>query len=157
MKKIFPILLLSMILGVFSSCIIIPPDRYTFNFYNDTPSDIYDWFLKDRYDTNYTLSSTWCPVPAGHYSSMTDLYEKDYQVYFCIFTTGTKEVYSYSENFFHVDKDCTYYLSSDSCFSGSPRSAILSDNETVEPNYVLIDSNGNKYPLKTVIIEKNKQ
>lgn len=157
MKKIFPVLLLSMILGVFSSCIIVPPERYIFTFYNNTPSDIYDWYLKDEYDTNYTLSDEYCRVPAGHYSSMSDLYEKDYQVWYCVYTTGNQDVYLYSQNFFHVNKDCTFYLAEGDCWAGSPRSAITTDTKTFESNYVLMDSNGNKYPLKTVIIEKNKQ
>lgn len=157
MKKIFPILLLSMILGVFSSCIIIPEDRYTFNFYNDTPSTIYDWYLKNRDDTNFTMSSDYCDVPAGYYSSMTDLREDEYQVWYCIFSNVKRDVYYYSENFFHVDRDCTYYLSHDDCWAGGPRSAVSTDNENIEPNYVLVDSDGNKYPLKTVIINKEQK
>ena len=154
MKKIFSILLLSMILGLFSSCIIVPEDRYTFTFYNDTQTYIYDWYLKNKYDINFTMSSDYCDVPPGYYSSMSDLREDEYQVYYCLLSNVKQDVYVCSEYFFRVNKDCTYYLSQDDCWAGGPRSAVTSANENIEPNYILMDSDGNKYPLKTVVINK---
>ena len=51
MKKLFPILALSMVIGLFSSCIIVTEKpTYTVYFDNDTPSQVYDWYLKDKYD-----------------------------------------------------------------------------------------------------------
>lgn len=154
MKKIFPVLLLSMIIGLFSGCIIVPLDRYTFHFYNNTPSYVYDWYLKDKDENYYMVSDEYNVVAPDHYDSLSNLREKDYRVYFCVLSTVKKDFYAVSENFIHVDRDCTYYLQEDICYGGSPRSAVLSENETKEPCYFLFDSNGNRYPMKIEIINK---
>lgn len=150
MKKLFPILALSMIIGLFSSCIInFESSKYTMYFDNDTSTQyIYDWYVKDSNNHNYTISSEYCPVPPGEYSSISGLSEGNYQVWFCIYSNPRRDtdVYMHPESFVHVDADVTFSLYDESYTYGRARSAANGE-ETEESRFVLIDSKGNRYPL----------
>ena len=161
MKKIFPILLLSMILGLFSSCIIVPPEaleepKYTMYFYNDTTvQHVYDWYLKDEDDNNYVASENkYCEVPVGTYAGLSGLRKNYYQIWFCVYSNRSNDFYVHSDGLFYLDSNATFYLSDLSIVRGGPRSAVT-ENEQVE-QLVIVDSKGNIYPTKTEIINKQK-
>ena len=64
MKKLIPLLSLTLFIGLLSSCIFLPggysdntTPRYTMFFNNaSTNQFIYDWYLKDTNNTNYVKS-----------------------------------------------------------------------------------------------------
>ena len=153
MKKLFPILALSMVIGLFSSCIIVAEKpTYTVYFDNDTPSQVYDWYLKDKYDNNYTISDSYCEVAPYRTSSMSGISEGDYKFYFCIFSTRAKDYYVAvphdNDSYYHIEKDVTFCLSEETPYNGSPRSVVSPEGDYT--NLVLRDSNGNVFPLKKV-------
>lgn len=146
MKKIFSILLASMVIGLFSSCILVLPE-HTLYFYNDTKNEyVYDWYLKDLDGTEYAVSSGYCEVGPGEYDYISNLKENCYQVWFCEKRTQDKDYYWHTDNYFELNSDATFYLSNTKTYSGSPRSAV-SENNNFENNYVLKDSKGNVYKL----------
>ena len=147
MKKIISVLLLALSLTVLSSCIIINTPTHTMYFYNNTSTKVYDWFLKDSDGDNHLPSEGWNEVPAYKYDKMTGLSEDYYTVWFCLLTTGNKDYYVHTENSFHIDSDTTFYLKTETCSNGSPRSANSTDSDTNDEELVLIDSNGNQYKL----------
>ena len=154
MKKIFPVFLLTAIICLFSGCVLVVPE-YTMYFCNDTDNTVYDWYLKNDNGTKYIISEDYCVVPPKHYSSKSGLPEDYYQVWFCIFSAGGRDVYYYSENFVHLDSDTTYYLKLDDFYAGGPSWSINSLNGIIEePKFTLVDSQGNEYLLKTEIINK---
>ncbi len=154
MKKLFPILALSMVIGLFSSCIIVTEKpTYTVYFDNDTPSYIYDWYLKDKDGNNHVHDpNSYREIAAYQYDRLTGVEEDDYQFYFCLLATRTQSIYSYTESYYHIERDVTFYLSEQKPYNGSPRSAVGYEEE--DANLVLKDSNGNEYPLKTLVINK---
>ena len=126
MKKIFPILLLSMILGVFSSCIIIPPEESTYTFYlfNNSDYDIRDWYLIDEYDEIYSKNNDGyaCPIDSGEISSIKDLKKRDYYLYFEYYDSVgylNKRI----TNLFRLESDTTYKMIEKTFYEGKPRSA----------------------------------
>ena len=127
MKKLFSILALAMIIGLFSSCIIVAtsepepePPTYTFYFFNDTNDDIRDWYLIDRKGKIYSKQNDGyaCPIDEGEISSKKGLRQKDYLIFY-EYEHGTKNKTSY----FTLDSDTTFRLSNRSITSGKPRSA----------------------------------
>ncbi len=156
MKKIFPALMLTMIVGLFSSCVIVTTEdpKYTVYFNNNSTTQyIYDWYLKDDDNHNHVISDSYCPVSQRSVSSMSGLPRDNYQVWFCVYsysnpTRGDTNVYMHTENYVYVDKDTTFNLTSQSYTAGSPyRSAVTANNDEEISEFVLTDSNGNTYPL----------
>lgn len=130
MKKIIPILLLSMILGVFSSCIIIPPEESTYTFYlfNNSDYDIRDWYLIDRnnniyskYDDGYA-----CSLDSGEISSIKDLKERDYYLFFEYYD-GLGHKNQYTTGLFELKSDTTYKVYDGNFYAGKPRSATSAE------------------------------
>ena len=151
MKKVLSILLIASALMLLASCIIVPPEiRHTFYFNNNTSDHIYDWYLKDESGNNYALSDDYCEVPAHHISSMT-VEEGYYQVWFCISSITTPrsnvDVYAHTTTFVHLDSDVTFKRMTNLYYTGYVRSAESAGNSSDETNFVLVDSNGNEYPL----------
>ena len=153
MKKLFSILALAMVIGVFSSCVIVAHEEptYTLYFTNDTQSYVYDWFLKDKNDKNYAKSSDYCEIPSGRTASKSGLDKKDYQVWFCLLSTRTEDVYLYTKNFVYLDGDTVFYLSD---LSFHYRSLATYENQTGEHKYVLTTSTGEELELETCVISK---
>ena len=146
MKKIFSILLASMVIGLFSSCILVVPE-YTMYFYNDTTKQyVYDWYLIDSDGDDYAASKDYCEVAPGEYDYISNLKEDCYQVWFCVYQTRDKDYYVHTDNYFELNSDATFYLSDTKAYTGTPRSAS-SGNDNFEDTYVLKDSNGNEYKL----------
>ena len=152
MKKLFPILALSMVIGLFSSCIInLHSSTYKVYFNNDTQSHVYDWYLKDSAGHKYAISDEYCEIDAYHYDYISGIEEGDYKFYFCLLSTRDTDFYYSTQNFYHVEQDVTFYLSELTPYNGSPRSAVGPDDTEFTPeNLVLKDSEGNVYPLKLV-------
>ena len=157
MKKLFSILALAMVIGVFSSCVIVTHEEptYTVYFNNDTPSHVYDWYLKHKYGNRHAASDDYCDIKAYRYDSISGIKEGDYKFFFCFLSTIKNDYYiafpEEESTFYHINKDVTFYLSEQTPYNGTPRSAVGSD-DTYEnlDNLVIKDSEGNVYPLKKV-------
>lgn len=159
MKKITSILLLAFTVIMLSSCIIFteaPTYRVYFN--NDTPSYVYDWYIKNPDGDNYTASDSYCEIPPNHYDYVSGVPEDDYQFFFCLLATRTTDYYLFTKTFYHIDGRTTFYLSNQGAYSGNPRSAIgpeeIEDNLENLKNLILKDSEGNVYPLELLEINK---
>lgn len=125
MKKLFPVLLLAMIIGLFSSCIIVTNQddsetTYTFYFFNNTNEIIRDWYLIDRNDHIYSVHGDGFAeeVKKGNISSIEGLKARDYKVFYEYENSG-----SYTSGFFSIRQDSTFKVSENNCYSGVPRSA----------------------------------
>ena len=155
MKKITTIIMLALTALMLSSCVInLEPVTHTMYFQNDSRTQhVYDWYVKDSDGTKYVISKDYCAVPCNSTSAISGLYTKDYQVWFCIYSGIRSDVYTHSAGFVRLDSDTTFSLSSVSYYGGKPRSAE-GTIEDAESDFVLIDSNGNKYELVTEIVYK---
>ena len=159
MKKIFPILLLAMTLGLFSSCVIVAEvPTYKVYFNNDTALYVYDWYIKNYDGDNYCPDDEYCEIPPYRYDYVSGVPEDGYQFYFCLFSTRRKDYYFYTDTFYKINETTTFYLSSKGAYIGKPRSAIgpdeIEDNPENLENLILKDSEGNEYPLELLVIEK---
>lgn len=162
MKKLFPILALSMVIGLFSSCIIVTEKpTYTITFYNDLANsrrnDIFDWYAKDSSEKTFAISKDYpTPISSGGGSSrLRDLPEDRYYVVFTFDDTTD----SYDNDTFYMSD--TFYLDSDKDFvleettrkyTVSVRSAAgdIEETEEVQKEFQIVDSEGNVFPLKKV-------
>lgn len=153
MKKLLTILLAAVTTLILSGCVInlsnlsnLNTTTHTMYFYNDTDQDVHDWYLKDSSGDNYEISDDYCEVSPSSYSSISGLHTNYYQVWFCIYKGAKTDVYMHTDNYVHVDSDTTFRLSTESYYTGKPRSAAP-NAEGDETKFVLVDSNGNKYEL----------
>ena len=155
MNKLLSILLVAMTAVMLSSCIIVntadSTPTYSMTFSNDTQSYVYDWYLKDRAGENYAKSDNYCEVPRGTSSTKSGLKERDYQVWFCLLSTRNADVYLYTNNYTHLDRDQVFYLYDQSFYA---RSAAGAADENAEPEYVLRTADGTIIELETCVIEK---
>ena len=138
MKKTFlSILLIAVAATMLSSCVInIRTHYHKMYFYNNTSVDVDDWYVKDSDDENHVKSSGYVPVDAGEKSSISNLPEDYYQVWWC-YSLGSLDFY-YHSNYVDLDEDLTFKLRS-MTFHG--RNAASTDmNE--EGNFVLETSDG---------------
>ena len=155
MKKLFSILALAMVIGVFSSCVIVTHEEptYTVYFDNDTPSYVYDWYLKDKDGKNKVHNDNeYREIAAYQYDRLSGIEEYDYKFYFCLLSTRIADYYLCTPNYYHIDRDVTFYLSEQTPYNGRPRSAASPEEDFT--NLVLRDSDGNEYPLETLVINK---
>jgi len=165
MKKLIPLLSLTLFIGLLSSCIFLPggysdntTPRYTMFFDNaSTNQFIYDWYLKDTNNTNYVKSKNELyPVAPGKTAKISGLKTNLYQVWFCVFTSSTNDVYLHTENYVDFDSDTTFELKDGGEYSfieGAPRNATPETSNNIT-DLVLIDSNGKRYPLVKETIYK---
>ncbi len=156
MKKLFPVLLLTMIVGLFSSCVIVTtesaPPTYSMTFSNDTQSHVYDWYVKDSSGKNYPISeNNYCEVPRGTSSTKSGLKENDYQMWFCLLSTRTADVYLYTQRYTHLNQNQVFYLSEQAFYA---RSVAGTSDDNSENNYVLKTADGTVLELETCVIEK---
>lgn len=161
MKKLFSIFALAMVIGVFSSCVIVAHEepKYTITFYNDLTNtarnDVFDWYAKNDSGSKFAASSSAVPVSSGGGSSkLRDLYKDDYCV---IFTFDDSSKYDgvifYKSDFFRLEKDVDFVLTEDyRSYTVTVRSASnqVETKENVEKTYKLVASDGNVYPLTKV-------
>lgn len=149
MKKISFALLILTAAMLFSSCVVVHADvkeeevhTYKFFFDNDTRIYIYDWYLKDEDGNNWTKGDGYYPVAPDDRDCIYDIPEGLYQVWYCIDSGRRKDVYTHTKNFFEINSDVVFSLKYEEC---TERSAV--NNASGEKRLVLVDSNGNEYPL----------
>lgn len=124
MKKLFSILALAMVIGVFSSCVIVTHEEstptYTFYFFNNDDYDIRDWYLIDKSGNEYSKHSDGYaePVNEGEISSIKDLKPRLYKVYY-----EYKNGESHTTPYCDLNSDITYKVYEDDFYKGKPRSA----------------------------------
>ena len=161
MKKLFPILALSMVIGLFSSCIInVNSSKHSITFYNDLPdsinNDIFDWYAKNNAGTTYSVSSYATPIRSGGRSSTIDDLREDYYVVIYTFddTTDSYDGDTYYEtDKFYLDRDIELYLSESSrkhVVTVRSAAGIVEEKTETEKVLQIVDSDGNVYPLKKV-------
>ena len=162
MKKLFSILALAMVIGVFSSCVIVTHEEptYTITFYNDLPdssrNDIFDWYAKNDAGKNFAVSSHATHVSSGGGSSKLRSLPKDY--YSVIFTLDdTTDSYGgavyYESELFYLDRDreCTVKeVSRDYIVTVRSANNIVEEKKELEKGFQIVDSVGNVYLLKKV-------
>ena len=150
MKKIISVLFLALVVSLFSSCIIIDPNsKFTFYFYNDTNTDINDFYLRTTDDEGpyAKYKNKECPVEAGDVESIPNLEKDYYYVFYNVTVVGT-DVILCTENCFYLNSDTTFRLKAKNFLSGAPRSAESINTENLEEmRFVLEDSAGNEYSL----------
>lgn len=171
MKKIFSILALSMVIGLFSSCIIVtheePVPTYTITFRNELSdvvqnhvhiNDVFDWYAKNKKDKNFVVSDSATLVQAdGGTSRLRDIPRDYYQVIFTFDDTTD----SYSDDTYYISDE--FYLDEDKDFvlresthrvrvTITNRSAgdTLEESEVEQRKFEIVDSEGNVFPLKKV-------
>lgn len=168
MKKLITLILTLISVSMLSSCLWLVEDddyddywyddtttyvpvsyTYDFTFYNDTSTKVTDWFVQNVNGTNYALSDySLCPVNTHCKSTIPNLKENTYTVYFA-FTTkpGTSDYYT-SDYYFDLNKDVTYYLYSDSYASRALNASSGDNAESSDSQFYLLASDGTKIPLK---------
>lgn len=171
MKKLFSILALSMVIGVFSSCVIVAHDdvvpTYTITFRNELSdvvqnrvhiNDVFDWYAKNRKDKNFVVSEAATLVQAdGGTSRLRDIPRDYYQVIFTFDNTTD----SYDDDIYYISDE--FYLDEDKDFvlresTKRVRVTVTSrstgdtpeESEVEQKEYQIVDSEGNVYPLKKV-------
>ncbi len=147
MKKIFPALMLTMIVGLFSSCVIVttsdtPTPTYAITFCNESNDNVIDWYVKNSKDKRFAISDDFCIVTRGSTSKLWNLPKDDYKVLFA-FLPNTY----YQTNYIELNVDTEFHIYSGSSYTTRVRSAVVSDSDFSEYDYILVDSNGNTYPL----------
>ncbi len=128
-----------------SGCIIINDDYsiyHDFTIKNDTNEKVEDWYLKSYSGKKVAKSDDWKTVNPHSKSTITNVSENFYRVYFS--KTDDPRQYYYSNNYFYLDSDTTYYIKSDDFYSRSAHTA--SDTNTSREIY-LVDNKGNKIEL----------
>lgn len=156
MKKLFSILALSMVIGLFSSCVIVTHEEptYTLYFCNDTKvQHVYDWYLKNKNNTEFAISDSYCEVPTRTSAGLSGLSKDYYQIWYCVYSTRTDDFYVHSADYVYLDSDVTFYLSDLTCVRGSPKRSATLENAEAE-KLVFVDSKGNIYPAEIEVISK---
>ncbi len=153
MKKILSIIALAITAIMLSSCVVhvnaetVEPPTYRIYFYNDTAKQfIFDWYVEDEDGGNYELSDEYREIECGEYDYIDGLEKDYYRVVFCISSDYSEDWYVRS-NLVFVNSDTTFRLSDKHYYDGKPRSALSSETSSEETDLVLIDSNGNEYPI----------
>lgn len=128
MKKIFSILLLALTLSLFTGCFFIVPESeeepatYSFYFKNDTSKYIRDFYLEDRNGNNYSKINDGKanPCERGETLLINNLQRRDYRVFY-EYTYDDREpktYYQYTSDYFNLNSDKTYKVSSDEIYIG---------------------------------------
>lgn len=155
MKKILPLLVLTGILTLFTSCVYVGPvyhETYDFTFNNNTIWNVYDWYLKDSDGHNHSKNGDrYNKVSALSKSTYHDLYKDYYTVIFSYESRPDFFDYYASAYDVYLNTDTEYKLLQDDFYE--KRAAVVSGEEVVnEPNFYLVDSEGNR--IEMVKIEK---
>lgn len=105
MKKIFPLLLISIILSLFTSCVIIDRRFYSVTVCNESGDDICDWYIKDEFNNKYALSSDFCIVLDGYESNSKELPYGFYKICYSFIPNVYKET-----NYFYLTSNTKLYV-----------------------------------------------
>lgn len=163
MKKLIPLLSLTFLIGLLSSCIFAldtsklgnsgsttTKTRFDITCRNNTSVKVTDWFVQDDDGQNYYNSEDECHISPGSYDKITGL-SKDYYKVFLTFNVKEQlqETDYESSNFIYLDEDVTF----DIARRGFYRAASTAESDS-EEEFVLICSNGKEYPLVKVDSKK---
>ncbi len=150
MKKLIPILIIFSSILMLSGCEFhLHPyrERYTMFFENNTTSYVYDWYVKDDFGMNHTGSTEYYPVAPGETSSINNLWPDYYEVWFCLYSTVSKDYYVHTKTMTYLDSDTVFKLKTRSYHNRSISSATNETSDDDNVRYILVDSKGNEYPL----------
>ena len=147
MKKLFSILALAMIIGLFSSCIIVAtaeeepsPPTYSITFCNDYDDDVIDWYVKNDDGKRFAKSENFVVVRCDDTSKLKGLRKDYYKVLFAFIPNDY-----YETTYIYLNENVDFILRKKNDWSFDSRSAVNTNSSGTE--YVLVDSNGNEYPL----------
>lgn len=163
MKKLIPLLSLTFLIGLFSSCILAldtsrlgnNSSKPTNNYFditcrNNTYVKITDWGVQDKEGHNYVKDEDECPIYPNSTDQITHLRQKDYKLFFSFEEKQQLQESDYEiTNFIYLDEDVTF----DIARRGFYRAASTAESDS-EEGFVLICSNGKEYPLVKVDSEK---
>lgn len=147
MKKIISVLLLTITVTLFSSCIFVGDNIFSthdITCYNDTLKTITDWCVKKGDDRTYANSEYNCKIESGKRDSIKNLSYGYYSI--CISFKDKIQLHpdDYEQtNEVLLDEDVEFSVAERTYYS---RSASNSNSESQEPEYVVI-INGKEYPL----------
>lgn len=145
MKKGLFVLLLASVVMLFSSCIWVQvhdsPRTYSLTFSNESGHHVQDWYLRNRAGDEFSISDDWETVKNGSSSTLFNIPEDDYELYFSTIVDQYKVTH-----FVHIDSDVIYHLRSEEGGNFTYRSAA--GESTEEGKLVLVDSDGNEIPLR---------
>ena len=152
MKKLFPVLLLAMIIGLFSSCIIVTNDTsstHRIKCYNDTIKPITDWCVKhvDSNGTDYTYANSEenCTIASGASDEIRDLKTGYYSICITFVQTTALHPDDYEQtNEIYLNKDVTFDVAERKFYA---RSAVADKQDNAETQYIIRLSTGEEYPL----------
>ena len=147
MKKIISVLLLTITVTLFSSCIFVGDNIFSthdITCYNDTLKTITDWCVKKGDDRTYANSEYNCKIESGKRDSIKNLSYGYYSI--CISFKDKIQLHpdDYEQtNEILLDEDVEFSVAERTYYS---RSASDSNQENLEKQYVVI-VNGKEYPL----------
>lgn len=152
MNKNIGIVLISITLMLFSSCVVVhtrhdPDDyiptpvipKYNITFKNNTYDNISDWYVENRAGTNFEKSSNFVPVRSGEQSTIYNLLKSDYRVVFSYRPIPGISDY-YCSAFTYLDENVEYKLYENNFYSRA-------QGNSSDSQFYLMDSNGNKIEL----------
>lgn len=158
MKKLITILFAILTVTMLTSCFFVRKDddtveigiidtKYDITCYNDTYRTVTDWCVKRNGKTTYANDDHNCEIGAGASETIYDLPMGDYKLYFTFVNRYRlhDDDYESTGNFF-LNEDVIFYVSERRVHSRS----ITDSDESEEPEYVIICSDGKEYPLVKV-------
>lgn len=161
MKKLLFTLFITSAVMLLSSCIIVPPDfRHSLTLKNETNYNITDWYV-ENIDGNIFLPSEThtCPITILESDTIRNLEEDFYFVAFSLKSrpdpyNSFNQDYYYSFTSVYLDEDTVYHLKTiDNYGHGDFHARSVSPNGSAspsEPQFYLLDSNGNRIELHKV-------
>ena len=164
MKKLIPLLSLTFLIGLLSSCILAldssklgnngskpTKTRFDITCRNTTLKKITDWCVRyyddteDEYDSIGNYEDKNCEIESGRSDTIYDLPKDYYSVCFSFAEKNQLQPEDYIiSNEIFLDEDVTFDVA-ERCFYRRAANPTEPDIEEVE--YVLICSNGQEYPL----------
>lgn len=163
MKKLIPLLSLTFLIVLLSSCILAldssklgnsgskpTKTRFDISCRNTTLKKITDWCVRYYDETIDDYASIGnktenCEIESGRSDTIYDLPKDDYSVCFTFAVKNQLQPDDYFiSNLIYLDEDVTFDVA-ERCFYR--RAANPTDPDIEEVEYVLISSNGKEYPL----------
>jgi len=149
MKKLLSLMLIAFAAVMLSSCIIVAtndePPRYEIACYNNTYAMITDWCVKKGSDITYANSKYNCEIEPGKTDIISGLSSGYYSI--CITFNHRSQLHpdDYQQtNEIYLDRNVTFKVAERQYYG---RSAVNTDDENTEKQYVIVFSDGKEYPL----------
>lgn len=160
MKKLLFTLFITSAVMLLSSCIIVPPREYDITLHNEfhdynplTYKWIDDWYIENKNGVIFRDSPRDQPIEPHGFDTIHDLPE-DY--YYVVFAPHFERHYYKSSTAVYLDNDVEYELQYISIYNegeGDFYDRSVSPNGSAspsEPQFYLLDSNGNRIELHKV-------